>query len=93
MSQQMIECLKALGDPVRFTIYKRLQQGEVCACDFLSDLSVAQPTLSFHLKKMTNCGLIDVQKDGVRQRYTINHDMANKLKSIWDKTDHNNRSE
>ncbi len=85
MSQQLIECLKALGDPVRFKIYQRLQKGEVCACDFLDllDLSITQPTLSFHLKKMASCGLIDVKKDGIRQRYTVNEEMANKLKNIW----------
>ena len=85
MSQQLIECLKALGDPVRFKIYQRLQKGEVCACDFLEmlDLSITQPTLSFHLRKMASCGLIDVRKDGIRQRYIANKEMATKLKNIW----------
>ena len=84
MDQRMVECFKALGDPVRFEIFKQLRDKEVCACDFLSHLDISQPTLSFHLKKMASCGLVNVRKDGIWHRYSLNTDLVVELQSVLD---------
>ena len=88
MDKQLVECFKALGDPIRFKIYSRLKHGTVCACDFLGelDLEISQPTLSFHLKKLNKCGLINVEKDGIRKNISVNFEVLHKIQHYWNKT-------
>ena len=49
---------KALADPARVTILNRLAAAdEVCVCDFVEALDLAQPTVSHHLKVLRGAGL------------------------------------
>ncbi len=59
--------LSALGDPVRLhmlSIIASSSGGEVCACDFVEPLGRSQPTVSHHLKVLSEAGLIDGDKRG-----------------------------
>ena len=38
--------------------------GEVCACDFVEPLGKSQPTISHHLKVLTEAGLVEGDKRG-----------------------------
>ena len=50
---------KALGDPTRVAIVNRLAAAdEVCVCDFVAALDLAQPTISHHLKVLRDAGLV-----------------------------------
>lgn len=88
MDKQLVECFKALGDPIRFKIYTRLKHGTVCACDFLGelDLEISQPTLSFHLKKLTQCGLISEEKDGIRKNFSVNREVLELMQKYLNET-------
>lgn len=57
--------LKALADPIRLQLYSRIAaaSGEVCVCD-IQDVGVSQPTVSHHLRKLREAGLIDCQRRG-----------------------------
>src|SRR3989442_6711442 len=57
---------KALDDPHRVRIVNLLAnaEGPVCVCDFMPQLGLAQPTVSFHLTKLHRFGLIDPEKRG-----------------------------
>jgi ArsR family transcriptional regulator len=57
--------LKALADPVRLRLFVRLatSSGEVCVCDF-PDVGVAQPTVSHHLKRLRDAGLVVSERRG-----------------------------
>lgn len=57
--------LKALADPVRLRLYSRIAAcgGEVCVCD-IQDVGVSQPTVSHHLRKLREAGLIDCERRG-----------------------------
>lgn len=57
--------LKALADPVRLRLYSRItvQPGPVCVCD-IQDVGVSQPTVSHHLRKLREAGLIDCERRG-----------------------------
>lgn len=80
MEFNTIEVLKALADPTRFAIVQRLKnQCELCACNILDDFVITQPTLSFHMKKLTSCGLIIVRKDGIWMKYSVNEDFLEQL--------------
>lgn len=57
---------KALGDPVRLRLFSRLAArapGECCVCD-IQDVGVSQPTVSHHLKKLREAGLVLSERRG-----------------------------
>ena len=58
--------LQAAADPTRLAILRELSEEEsVCACDFTSCCDVSQPTVSHHLKVLTEAGLVTREKRGV----------------------------
>ncbi|WP_084614356.1 ArsR/SmtB family transcription factor [Nakamurella lactea] len=64
-SEQTAGLFKALSDPVRLRLYSRIAAcgGEICVCD-ISDVGVSQPTVSHHLRKLRDAGLIDCERRG-----------------------------
>ncbi|MCQ4206616.1 ArsR/SmtB family transcription factor [Streptomyces longispororuber] len=64
---------KALGDPVRlrlFTLIASHEGGEACVCD-ISDVGVSQPTVSHHLKKLKEAGLLTSERRGTWVYYRV----------------------
>lgn len=64
---------KALGDPVRlrlFSLIASAEDGEACVCD-ISDVGVSQPTVSHHLKKLREAGLLTSQRRGTWVYYKV----------------------
>ena len=62
---------KALSDETRLKIIDMLSCGEMCAGDILSYLSITQPTLSYHMKILVECGLVSAARDGSWMRYRL----------------------
>lgn len=55
----------ALADPVRLRLLSMLgATPEICACDFVEPLDRSQPTISHHLKVLSDAGLIQGEKRG-----------------------------
>ncbi len=80
MEYNAVECFKALADPIRLSIIQRLKDDrELCACNLLEDFEISQPTLSFHMKKLTACGLVNVRRDGIWMKYSVNVDFVDHL--------------
>lgn len=63
---------KALGDENRVKILKMLSSDELCACKILDAFNITQPTLSHHMKTLTECNLVNSRKDGKWTYYSIN---------------------
>jgi len=56
---------KALSDPSRVAILRQLgEEGEVCACDLKACCTLAQPTVSHHLKVLRKAGLVSYERHG-----------------------------
>jgi ArsR family transcriptional regulator, arsenate/arsenite/antimonite-responsive transcriptional repressor len=56
---------RALGDPTRFAIYKHLAENDEIRCgDICLDTPVRAPTVSHHLKVLTDAGLIISRREG-----------------------------
>lgn len=70
---------KALSDPNRLKILDILSCGEKCACEILEYFDFTQPTLSHHMKVLSDCDLVDVRKDGLWNYYKLNVNNCNKL--------------
>ena len=65
-AERMATMFKALADPVRLRLFSRLaahQSGEACVCD-IQNVGVSQPTVSHHLKKLREAGLIISERRG-----------------------------
>jgi ArsR family transcriptional regulator, arsenate/arsenite/antimonite-responsive transcriptional repressor len=63
LAQSLAARFKALADPSRVAIVNRLAGAdEVCVCDFIGTLGLAQPTVSHHLKVLREAGLVEVAR-------------------------------
>jgi len=69
---EYVPALKAVSDETRLKIIDMISCGEICACDILEGLSISQPTLSYHMKILSECGLVNAVRDGAWMRYTLN---------------------
>lgn len=64
---------KALSDPVRLRLFSRVAShadGEACVCD-IQDVGVSQPTVSHHLKKLREAGLLTSERRGTWVYYRV----------------------
>jgi ArsR family transcriptional regulator len=65
---------KALADRSRLRILNSLlkAKGEpVCVCEFQPVLGISQPTVSHHLKQLTEAGLLEREKLGTYAYYRL----------------------
>ena len=62
---------KALGDSNRLKIVGMLSDGEKCGCKLLEAFEITQPTLSHHMKILTECGLVETRKEGKWSHYSL----------------------
>ena len=66
--------LKALADPARLRLLSIIlasPDGEACTCDLIEPLGLSQPTVSHHLKKLAETGLVTGEKRGVWTYYSV----------------------
>ena len=75
-TQRMAEVAKALGDPVRLQLVDVLRKhaGKVCVCELVPLFDISQPTLSHHLKKLREAGIVDSERRGLWAYYYVNPD-------------------
>ena len=80
------DLFKALGDPARVRIVNLIatSEGAVCACEFNDSLGLSQPTVSHHLKKLTEAGLIDREQRGKWAYFSLKRDAVEKLAAVAD---------
>ena len=69
----MAESLQALGDPVRLQLVDVLRKhaGKVCVCELVPLFEISQPTLSHHLKKLRDAGIVDSERRGLWAYYYV----------------------
>jgi len=69
----LAEVFKALADPTRVRLLAHIAaspDGTACACHLPDALGISQPTLSHHLKKLTESGLVTREQRGRWAHYT-----------------------
>lgn len=72
-AEKMAAMFKALSDPVRLRLFSKVAShagGEACVCD-ISDVGVSQPTVSHHLKKLKDAGLLTSERRGTWVYYRL----------------------
>lgn len=74
---------KVFGHPARVAILQHLFNIDNCVCgDLVSEIGLAQPTISQHLKELKNLGLIKGSVEGTSVCYCINTENWAKMKAV-----------
>ena len=74
---------KALGHPARVRIMRLLLADDACYCgQFVDELSLAQATVSQHLKVLKDAGLIVGEIEGLRTCYCASRDRLAELHAL-----------
>src|SRR5213595_3885409 len=81
---RMAEVAKALGDPIRMQLVDVLRKhaGKVCVCELVPLFQIAQPTLSHHLKKLREAGIVDSERRGLWAYYYVRPEALQEL-TTW----------
>jgi ArsR family transcriptional regulator, arsenate/arsenite/antimonite-responsive transcriptional repressor len=80
------ELFRALGDPGRVRIVNALATSSepVCACEFEPALGLSQSTVSHHLKKLLEAGLVEREQRGKWAYFSLKRGAVEKLAAIAD---------
>lgn len=82
------EQLSALGHPVRLSILRYVVQGEgrgTAAGDIQSHVDLPASTLSHHLKRLVEAGLLTIRSEGTFHFYTANYTALRALTDyVWE---------
>jgi ArsR family transcriptional regulator, arsenate/arsenite/antimonite-responsive transcriptional repressor len=78
-SSTPVEGLRALADPVRWSIVEELRGGTRCACTLAEVAGVSAPLLSHHLKVLRQAGLITAARRGRWMDYTLDETAIDRL--------------
>ncbi len=66
-AERLAAALRVLADPARLRLLSLLgahPNGEACVCELTGPIGLSQPTVSHHLKVLTDAGLIGREKRG-----------------------------
>jgi ArsR family transcriptional regulator, arsenate/arsenite/antimonite-responsive transcriptional repressor len=85
-AEETARLFKALADPHRVKIINLLATSPdpVCVCEFTGPLGLSQPTVSHHLKKLVQAGLLDREQRGTWAYYSLNRDALGSLAGAVD---------
>jgi len=81
-----VDVLKALADPTRLQMIGVLKRSArpVCICDFTAAFDLSQPTISHHMGRLREAGLVEVTKDGIWAYYRLNPHLESKTRALLD---------
>lgn len=77
------ELFKALADETRLCIVKKLAESEKSACQIIPCSKKSQPTVSSHLKVLSNAGIIGFRKAGKERIYFLKEGRVKKILQIF----------
>jgi ArsR family transcriptional regulator, arsenate/arsenite/antimonite-responsive transcriptional repressor len=77
---------KALSDPARVRIVNLLARNPepVCVCELTPAVGLSQPTVSHHLKKLVQAGLLHREQRGVWAFYTLDRDGLARAATVFE---------
>lgn len=76
---------KALADPARLQLLAALsanEAGEACVCDLTGVVGLSQPTVSHHLKVLTQAGLLRRERRGTWAWYSVDRDRLAEVAAV-----------
>lgn len=73
-AERLAKMLKAVAEPTRLQLISMIRSsaaGEACVCDLSEPLGLRQPTVSYHLKILSDAGLVTVERRGTWMWYSL----------------------
>jgi len=83
-AERLATVAKALGDPIRLQLVDVLRKhaGKVCVCELVPLFDLSQPTVSHHLKKLREAGIVGSERQGLWAYYYVIPDSLEEF-SAW----------
>jgi ArsR family transcriptional regulator len=78
-TEEVAGTLRALADPTRLAIFHSLRSGPTTVGDIARSFSLSQPTVSMHVKRLREAGLVNSVRQGNRMEITINEPSSDRL--------------
>ena len=85
-AESTAEILKAIADPTRLQILALIskeEQKEACVCNMTEPLALSQPTVSHHLKILTEAGLVNRERRGTWVWYSLNQARWSQISELF----------
>lgn len=81
---EIADVLKALADPTRVQIILSLRAAKepACVCDFTAAFDLSQPTISHHMAKLRDAGLVEATKQGIWSYYRLAPNLPAQVRRI-----------
>jgi ArsR family transcriptional regulator len=86
IAESMATALKAVADPTRLQILAMIaasENQESCVCNLTEPLDLTQPTISHHLKKLAEAGLISGERRGTWVWYSLNRERWAQIANLF----------
>ncbi|MGH2451607.1 MAG: ArsR/SmtB family transcription factor [Candidatus Limnocylindria bacterium] len=83
---QLTPVLKALADPTRLEMVAILRDADqpLCVCDFTTTFGLSQPTVSHHMGRLRDAGLVESTKAGIWAFYSLRKGLPPPVKRLVD---------
>jgi len=83
-AEDRAELMKALSDPTRLTMLASLWKAPapICICDFTAGLELTQPTISHHMAKLKEAGLVESEKRGIWIYYRLRDKLPTETRKL-----------
>ena len=83
-AEVLARALKAVADPARLQLLALIRTaGEACACDLTEPVGLSQPTVSHHLKVLTEAGLVRREQRGQWAWFSVDADRLADLGALF----------
>ncbi|NQU36324.1 MAG: helix-turn-helix transcriptional regulator [Actinobacteria bacterium] len=83
-AERLAAILKAVAHPARLQLLSIIKSsGEACACDLTAPIGLSQPTVSHHLKLLTEAGLIEREQRGTWAWFRVNPERLQDLGQLF----------
>ena len=83
-AEDLARRLKALAEPTRLRILSLVATspgGEACVCQLVGPLGVSQPTVSHHLRVLTDAGVLRREQRGTWAWFSVDRESLGALSS------------
>ena len=76
--KEFASIFKALSDETRLRVVDMLSCREMSAGDILSNFTLSQSPLSYHMKILIESGVVNARREGLWTKYSINDETFNR---------------
>lgn len=81
-STPLLAILKALGDKSRLALFRILCSGETTVGELAAKIKLKEPTVSHHLTRLREAGLVTLRTSGTQRFYRVNSSGVDTLKTL-----------